>query len=118
MAKSGAIRVDSSKRGSYTLFSIEQDLNLYSDISHLRELVQKSISIGEHTIALRFSQDSYFSSQTVAMLVNCIEMVKECSGKIALVNPNHNLRYLLTIIDLDSAIQVFDSESNLIAPVN
>jgi anti-anti-sigma factor len=113
MNRDSSMKIDSAKRGDYLVFTIEKDLNLHSDISPLREAVQKSISVGERTIALRFSPESYFSSQSVAILISCIEQVKESGGKIALLNPNHNLRHLLTIIDIDSSILTFDSEESL-----
>jgi anti-anti-sigma factor len=109
--------IESSKRGSYHLLQINDDLNLYSNVSILKDLVQKSIAAGEKNIALRFSSDSYFSSQTVAVLVYCIEVIKECGGQIAFIAPNHNLLHLMAVIDIDSFIQIAQSEADIVALV-
>lgn len=107
--------IESILRGEYRLFSINQDLTLYSELSVLKEVIENSLINGEKNIALRFTEGSYFSSQSVSILVACVEMIKDCNGKLAIIKPNHSLLHLLTIINLDGFIQIFDSVKGLVS---
>jgi anti-anti-sigma regulatory factor len=105
--------IESVKKGDFRLFRINQDLTIYSDLSILKEVIQNALLNGEKYIALRFSPTSIFSSQAVTVLIACIEMVKECGGKVAIVKANPSLKHLLSIIDLENAIHSFESEVGL-----
>ncbi|MBD3391753.1 MAG: hypothetical protein GF418_06815 [Chitinivibrionales bacterium] len=99
--------------GRFRVIDIQQDIAVTSDISELRVLVREQLAGQAPYIALRFTRESYLCSGNVTVLVACFEMIRERRGELAIIDPNPIIRHLLTVIDLDGAIRVVDTEEDL-----
>jgi anti-anti-sigma regulatory factor len=110
------MQITNLRMGVFQLVRISEDLNLYSDLSLLKSQVLSLLNAGERHIALRFTPDSYFSSASISALVSCFELIREAEGHAAIITPNHSLLHLLSIIDIDSSILVYESEKRLLEP--
>ncbi len=105
--------ISTSQVGSYRLFSLEENLSLNSDISKLKELIYHALDEGIRSIALRFTEHSYLSTRTIAVLVTCFEEVKDRGGRLAIINPNEDILDVLGMIDLDRVVDYYPSENML-----
>jgi anti-anti-sigma factor len=102
-------------KGNYQIIRINDILNLTSEIDALEDIVKNFIEEKNTAIAIHFTDGSYLCSRSGATLIRCWELIKEHNGVLALVNVNEDIHDFLSIIDLDSLIQTYDSEEELIA---
>ncbi|MBD3320772.1 MAG: STAS domain-containing protein [Chitinivibrionales bacterium] len=107
------MNIDKKENECYHLFSINEDLTLNSDINALYPMIHQSLESGMHTIVLQFTQDSYLSTRTITVLVNCFEDVKDHEGVLAMINPNNDILDVLSMIDLDKSVKFYPSEEKL-----
>jgi anti-anti-sigma factor len=99
---------------AYRIFSLLDDLTLNSDITELAELVDRAVASGIRNIALVFTRDSYLSTRTISVLVNCFEAVKDVQGNLAIIGPNEDILDVLGMIDIDRMVRFYPSEEKLV----
>lgn len=62
---------------------------------------------GAHNVLVDLSNVSYISSIGIPMLIRTAKMVKQRGGKLALLNPQHNVLDVLDLVGVSRIIPVF-----------
>lgn len=105
--------IETDTRGRYQLFRVKEDLTVSSDISPLLALVKQKLNEGRIHIALWFTSQSFLYSKNIAVLVQCVEMIKDRHGELAVVKPNEDVMCALRLIGFDTMARICTSEDEL-----
>jgi hypothetical protein len=105
---------ESMQKGPYELIRILDDLNLNSDLSRLQSIVERNIAQGRSRIALSFTQNSFLYTHHIAVLIKCLELIKDAAGEMAVVQPNADILDVLSLIDPDGLIKRLASDEDLL----
>ncbi len=62
---------------------------------------------GKHHVLVDLSKVSYISSIGIPMLIHTAKLVRERGGKIALLNPQHNVSDVLDLVGVSHFIPIF-----------
>ena len=100
-------------KGKYQVIKFNKALTLYSDITELGDIVDKSLKKNITNIAISFKEGSYLYSSTASVIVYCWKSIEQHNGSFALVNINKDILNFLRIIDLDSVFKIYNSEEEL-----
>ncbi len=101
--------IDITHIDPYILFRIKDDLDNKSSILELLELVRKYIDNGQKYFAFGFSQSSFFYPSSIAVLVQCCEMIKSAEGSMSIIEKNADIEDLIDSIDTDKFIKLFNN---------
>lgn len=110
------MNLESRKTGAYTVAEVADTVTLNSDVSGLYEFVERSLEEGNRSIAVRFTEDSFLYTPHIAVLVKCLEAIREAGGSLAVVNPNRDVKDVLFLIDQEGLIRIVNGEQELAAP--
>ena len=102
------------RKGRYRLIKIDEDVAENTELSDLTVIVKGMLDQGKRTIAVRFTPRSFFGTKAVHDFVDCLEMVTEKQGKLAVVSPNKYIHNFLDAIDFDHVVEVCDDEEELV----
>ncbi|MBD3314634.1 MAG: hypothetical protein GF344_02495 [Chitinivibrionales bacterium] len=92
--------------GQYRVFSFSEDIDARSDISHLLLTIEEDIKRGVSCFAVEFSARSYLYSKTLAVLVRCMNTVRDAGGRLAVVSENKKLLEAIEMFHLDTMLPV------------
>jgi anti-anti-sigma factor len=101
------------EKNGHMVLKVTEDLGIRSDLSGLRDAVTHYLEKGERNIAVCFTPNSFLSSRAVAVCAQCVGLVHERGGRLAIIRPNEQIRDLLDITDLRSHVAVVESETEL-----
>jgi anti-anti-sigma factor len=104
------MEIETVDKNGCTILRVKEDLSAKSDLTTLKSAIKKHLSQGQYNLALAFTADSYFHTQTVSILVQCIEMVHKRGGMLGIVNPNSEILDMLNTISLDRLVNIYPSE--------
>jgi len=107
------VEIITSRKNGYEILRIQEDLSAKSDLSLVKAKIREYLSRGKVNLALAFTADSYFHTQTISVLVQCIEMVHKQGGLLGIINPNEEIRDILRTINLDKLVRIFASEDSI-----
>ncbi|HMD69207.1 MAG TPA: STAS domain-containing protein [Chitinivibrionales bacterium] len=107
--------IDSYKKGDYTVFRFREDVVLNSDLADLKKRIERHLAEGATNIAIAFTRSSYLYTRSIAMLIACLEMIKDAGGHLAIVEANNDILDILTVIDFDRMIRIVGSEEELVS---
>jgi anti-anti-sigma factor len=107
------MKCDIYKKGGYLVFRLKEDIGLNSDLTPFKTLVEQHLAEGVRNIALAFTSESYLYTKAIAVLIACSEMVKDAGGHLAFVEANKDILDILSVIDFDKMIKIFNSEEEL-----
>jgi hypothetical protein len=102
-----------SKVRGYDVLSVDAALHIGSDASQIFQMVSTAVKTGTRYVALRFAPDSYFSSDTISVLIRCHEVLIAAGGELAVIAPGLELMQVLVALHLDKAIAVYGSPEAL-----
>lgn len=108
------MKIDISQSGIYHVFRIEDDLNIISDLSELRILIQGYLHQGKSHIAVSFTNVSYIYSGAIAVLVDCYKKVKLENGRLCIVDPHPEIATIFKFLKLDTIFPVYASIEELL----
>jgi hypothetical protein len=109
------MKYEKAQKGPYVVFRILEDINLNSDITPLTILVEQNLQMGKKHIAFTFGQNSFLYTRHIAVLVKCLEMLREESGSLAIVHPNRDIMDVLALIDPEHLIVKAETEDDLVS---
>jgi hypothetical protein len=107
--------VEVVQKGRYQLLRISEDVRLNSDISPVYGIVEQLVADGKLHIAFSFTPQSFLYTRHIAVLIKCLELVRDGHGSIAIVRPNEDIREVLSLIDQESMILQVESEETLLS---
>jgi anti-anti-sigma factor len=108
------MKIDISQKGTYHIFRIEEDLNIISDLSELRYLIQGYLHQRKCYIAVSFTNVSYIYSGAIAVLVDCYKQVKKDNGQLCIVEPHKEIISIFHFLKLDQIIPIYASVDDLL----
>ncbi len=102
------------EKGNYQVVKFNEVLTLTSKIMEIESVVSELLEKNFINIAMSFQNNSYFTSSTGAIIIRCMEGIKEKHGTLTLVNINKDIRDFLEIIDMESRVVIIDNEDDLV----
>ena len=108
------MKIDISQRGTYHIFRIEEDLNIVSDLSELRYLIQGYLHQKKCHIAVSFTNISYIYSGAIAVLVDCYKQVKKDNGELCIIEPHPEIISIFHFLKLDQIIPLYASIDDIV----
>jgi hypothetical protein len=100
-------------KNGYRIIKFTQDLGLNSNITELRTDVSKFLEEGWNNFALWFTPSSFLYTRSIAILVQCFELIKNQNGNLAIISPNEDILYTLKIIGFMNFVRVYSSDGSL-----
>lgn len=107
------MKIETYPRGKYRIIRIFNEQKVISDLTELSALVQGYIANGTKHVAISFSCASYLFSDPISVLVNCYKKIKDVQGTLCLIEPQEELLDLLRQLNLDSLVDIYNSEDEL-----
>jgi anti-anti-sigma factor len=107
------MRIDATSANGYRVLAIAEDLGLNSDLAQLRAAIDECLAKGLVRIALRFTPNSFLSTRAIAVLVQCVERVNDHAGRLAVLQPNGDIKHCLQVTRLDELFEVAETEDEL-----
>ncbi|MBD3345818.1 MAG: STAS domain-containing protein [Chitinivibrionales bacterium] len=107
------MNIESDIKNGYHVFRIKEDLDADADLSVLKEMIREKVDQNASHIALVFTEGTYFYSATISVLVQCLGIVKEQAGELAIVQPNEGIQDTLRLTGLARLITIFSSENEI-----
>jgi len=101
------------RSGNFIVLSIDQPVQLETDLTPLRDQIQKTVNTVCVNVAVRFPEESMLRSSSVADLVISAGHVHSRSGTFALINPNAGIRRVLKALGVGNLILIVESEADL-----
>jgi len=98
----------------YKMIKITEPLNVISDLTELKSLIEGYLENNEKNIAVSFTDASYLYSGAISVLISCYRMVQGEGGHLCIVEPNKELSDLLNQMNIDSIIDIYTSEVGLL----
>ncbi|MBD3345667.1 MAG: STAS domain-containing protein [Chitinivibrionales bacterium] len=106
--------VQRKKVGRYIVLSVVDDIGLNSNLSGLYRIFEENVKKGEINIALSFTSTSYLYSNSVGVLIQCYEMLKEKGGKLVLFDPNESIMDIFRMLNIVDKVLIVKSENDLL----
>jgi anti-anti-sigma factor len=107
------MRIEVYQRGIYKIIKIEESLNVISDLSELKSLIDGYLGKGNKYIAVNFTDTTYLYSGAISVLVNCYKSIKAAHGDLCVLEPNREILDLLRQMNIDAIIDLYSSEEEL-----
>jgi anti-anti-sigma factor len=107
------MKIDITQKGVYHIFRIEEELNVISDLSELRFLIQGYLHQGKRHIAVSFTDASYIYSGAIAVLIDCYKKIKGDNGELCIVEPHAEIVSIFQFLNLDQLVPFYASINDL-----
>lgn len=112
------MKIESYHYNGYRIIDVKEDIGLFSDLKDVKELVKKCLQQNEIHFAFSFSEKSYLSSDCIAIIVVCMEMIREKGGELSIITPNEDNKDIVSILNtlhIDNLIKTFQSKEELVS---
>jgi anti-anti-sigma factor len=107
------MKLEVFQQGMYQVIRIEDRLDVISDLSELRFLIQGYLGQGKSYIALSFTNASYIYSGALAMLIDCFKKIMDKKGELCLVESQPEILNIFRFLHIDQFIPVYASLDDL-----
>ncbi len=108
------MKIDINTHGGFQIVRIEEELEIITDLSELKFLIDGYISVGKRKIAVSFSDTSYIYSGAIAVLMNCHNALAEYDdGELCILEPNKDIRSIFSVLNIDKVLTIYDSVDDL-----
>ncbi len=108
------MKIETSANKVYKIVTIEEPLKVIADLTELKTEIERMLKEGEKRIGVNFSDASYLYSGAISILITCYRMVKEKDGDLCIIEPHPRIHELLTRMNIDSLIDIYKSEQEMI----
>ena len=108
------MKIDIHVHGPFKILKVEDELEIITDLSELKFLIDGYISQGIHKIAISFSGTSYIYSGAIAVLMECHKNLLDCDdGKLCIIETNDDVKAIFSSLNIDKILDIYDSEKDL-----
>jgi anti-anti-sigma factor len=107
------MKIDIYTSGGYQVLKIEEDLQVISDLSELKFLIEGYLKRGRRYIAVGFTTASYIYSGAIAVLIDCHKKIAKEGGDLCLLEPNEEMLGAFSMLNIDKILHIYRSESEL-----
>jgi anti-anti-sigma factor len=113
LKKGEFMKIDIQTHGDYQVLRFAEELSVISDLSELMFIIQGYLQQGRRHIAVGFTTTSYIYSGALAVLINCLKKVKSEGGDLCIIEPNPDISAILTMININKVIPVYQTIDDL-----
>lgn len=99
--------------GDFLHVIVPGSVGLTTDLGELYDLVREHIAHRQTRFALQFTPDSFLYSQHIAVLIKCVERIREAGGTLAVVRPSNDVAEMLTVVDPEGFVRRVGSLQDL-----
>ena len=103
----------SYSRHGYHVLKFSEDLVFGTHLGELEDTVMNLLGKGITKIALAFTRHSMLYSKNVAVLVKCLEIIKDRGGELVIVGPSDSFKTALQAVHFEDLAKVCDTEEEL-----
>jgi anti-anti-sigma factor len=107
------MKIETYQKRGYQIIRINEEWDVISDLSELRDLVVGYLARGRKFLAVSFSDASYIYSGALKVLINCHKRVVEQEGSLSIIEPNPKLLNVLDALAINRVIHIYVSEDFL-----
>ena len=102
------MEIQKSYEGDVTVFSIVGDVSIfYKDA--IDKALAEEVEAGKHLFLFDFSQVNYIDSVGISFLIQAGNTSFEHGKRVAIVNPNPKVRYVIELARLERILALCDS---------
>jgi anti-anti-sigma factor len=107
------MKIDIYSHGDYQVLKIEEDLQVISDLSELKFLIEGYLKRGRRHIAVGFTTASYIYSGALAVLVDCYKKILRDGGDLCIIEPNAEILGIFNLLNISKILHIYHSEDEL-----
>ncbi len=107
------MKIDIYSHGDYQVLKIEEDLQVISDLSELKFLIEGYLKRGRRHIAVGFTTASYIYSGALAVLVDCYKKILRDGGDLCIIEPNAEILGIFNLLNISKVLHIYHSEDEL-----
>jgi anti-anti-sigma factor len=108
-----SLKIDIYPHGDYQVLKIEEDLQVISDLSELKFLIEGYLRRGKRHVAVGFTTASYIYSGAIAVLVDCYKRIAKEGGDLCIIEPNVEILGVFNLLNINKILHIYQSESEL-----
>jgi anti-anti-sigma factor len=112
------VKIDIYTHGEYQVLKIEEVLQVVSDLSELKFLIEGYLKRGRKYIAVGFTTTSYIYSGAIAVLVDCYKKIAKEGGDLCILEPNEEILGIFNVLNISKILHIYHSEDELPAVEN
>lgn len=95
-----------TENGNYSIITISESLNIISDLTELKQVIEDLLNEGRTKIAVRFLNADYLYSGAISVLVTLYKQVNEKNGILCIIESNRKIHDLLDQMCITNIIPV------------
>ncbi|MBD3320954.1 MAG: hypothetical protein GF350_07675 [Chitinivibrionales bacterium] len=113
------MRIDTVQKNGFYILKVRDNVGPDTDLSKLKFLVEEIIEKGGYDIAVGFLPKSYLSSNSIAVLISCVRLLKENGGTLSVVGLAKNMVQILRVLNVQAnIISTYDTEELFLEAVS
>jgi anti-anti-sigma factor len=107
------MKIDIHSNSGYQVLRIEEDLEVISDLSELKFLIEGYLKRGRRFIAVGFTTASYIYSGAIAVLIDCHKKIANEGGDLCIIEANQELLGVFGVLNINRILHIYPSEAQL-----
>jgi anti-anti-sigma factor len=107
------MKIDIHTKSGYQILKFEEDLQVISDLSELKFLIEGYLKRGRRFIAIGFTTASYIYSGALAVLIDSHKKIVKEGGDLCIIEPNQELLGVFNVLNVDKILHIYPSEAAL-----
>lgn len=108
------MKIDIHEHGAYKVIRVEDELEIITDLSELKFLVDGYLTRGIHKVAISFVGTAYIYSGAIAVLMECHKKLLDFNdGKLCILEANEDIKAIFSALNIDKILDIYDSEDDL-----
>jgi anti-sigma B factor antagonist len=101
--------------GEVRVIDLEGKITIGGGDVELRQLIEQSLEAGKSKILLNLGAVSHVDSSGIGEMVGCFTTVARRGGSMKLLNLTQKIHDILTVTQLITVFDIYDSESEALA---
>jgi anti-anti-sigma factor len=107
------MKIDIHANNGYQVLRIEEDLEVISDLSEFKFLIEGYLKRGMRFIAVSFTTASYIYSGAIAVLIDCHKKIAKEGGDLCVIESNQEMQGVFSVLNIDRILHIYPSEDQL-----
>lgn len=102
-----------SNKGKYVIIAISDSINIISELTELKTIIDEQLKTGNQFIAVKFLNADYLYSGAISVIVSSYKVIKEKDGELCIIESNGKIMNLLDQMCITNIIPVYSSADKL-----
>ncbi|MBD3343905.1 MAG: hypothetical protein GF401_02445 [Chitinivibrionales bacterium] len=105
------MRIDIFHKGDYHILKVLENVGPDTDLSKLKFLVEELVEKGKSHIVVSFAPNSFLSSNSIAVLIGCVKVLKENGGTLSVIGLAKSMVHIMRVLNVQAnIIRTYDTE--------